>query len=1204
MLMLAICILSSCGGGENPGTNQNPECTHSGGSATCATLAVCETCGKSYGTFNPDVHEFSAGWVSAGGYHYHICKNGCDATSTKERCDITPTCTSMGSCSVCGVKGKELDPDNHKPKAEWTTKDGYHYHACEYGCDAQIDRASCESEGTCQTPLPCEVCGVDYIRPENHSISDTFTVEGGIHYKTCNNGCGTKFEVGECDITPTCVSAGECSVCGTKGTAPDPSAHAPSENWITEGGSHYRNCENGCGIRLDEGVCDITPNCVSAGKCSSCGAEGDAIDPDNHKYSEDYVITDTRHYKTCENGCGLTLSEGNHSFSEWSNDKVSTTAERGMLSRSCSVCLHKETMESPASIMKVKGGASSIFVLIHDDGTWNTVAIADKLYKKYGLVGDAAITLRTAFMSTGVKTDFTDDKASNMDVLKWRTLFDTNRWKLISHSMTHSWWGTYDKTTADGKTVCENLERSEQLEWYEIVKSQALLRYYFPGQRVLTFAHPGFAEPKNYIPGVTTGLQKYDAVYNEEARILMDKYYIAARGTLNALININDPQGSWEKDSSTSGYASKTYSDVWNYVPSYCVDDTNLEKTYIQAANNAAANGQMAVFFIHKLTKNESEKDNSNTMYAGNYEIFLQTIAAHVKSGTAWNAFFEDAVMYLHEAASAKASVRLSDNAIYVTLTDEASQFMLDENGNSTGEEIYTYPLTVRVDVPESWKAIKYEQGGKVGYAAAKLVDGKWVADAEIVPDMEEAKISEAQLSDIPKPEEAKPVVGTEVLEYDTSYDFENGTGDVFASLPESSGAATSKETVGTDNWLKMTKTEGYGNPTWTLYGGYLPTQATHMSVSFNLHINEAILKTGRYDTITDNKRVMNISFADDYNSPYGLVIYRAISDSADGASGKLYLADCSSSKYAVIEGNCSATDNYIMELSYDTDYEIRVDMQMDGVNPFLAVIYVNGVKVKESKFAMSYQLGAIPTVQYVKFCGQARGAFDILVDDVTMKTTAPTGKATVSVYEQDFDSKNASITKGGNTTIEPIYSSPDASSDRVALNINKPTSVNQTQIYTMNGSSVSNATAFTFKFDVYVASGAQPQSGCIYQIYFNGTSASPYVLTIEGNGIEGFVLKDRANSSSVGNQATLSKTLAYDTWHSVELVVNLDGDFGALAYVDGSTNGVVSTNYSRTNDGDTVRTTLNRVALYAQKASGANVYFDNFKLTAEVSFE
>ena len=50
--------------------------------------------------------------------------------------------------------------------------------------------------------------------------------------------------------------------------------------------------------------------------------------------------------------------------------------------------------------------------------------------------------------------------------------------------------------------------------------------------------------------------------------------------------------------------------------------------------------------------------------------------------------------------------------------------------------------------------------------------------------------------------------------------------------------------------------------------------------------------------------------------------------------------------------------------------------------------------------------------------------------------------------------------------------------------------------------------------------------------------------------------------------------------------------------------NGTVSTNYARAADGDAVKTLIDRIILYAQKASGANVYFDNFKLTAEVSFE
>jgi hypothetical protein len=264
---------------------------------------------------------------------------------------------------------------------------------------------------------------------------------------------------------------------------------------------------------------------------------------------------------------------------------------------------------------------------------------------------------------------------------------------------------------------------------------------------------------------VTTAQGKYEAVFTEAARELIDKYYIAGRGGLGINIDVYDSEQQWQTSSATSSYSKLEYSDVWNYFPAYGIDD-NVTKP-INAVNSAAANGEIAVFYIHKLTTNEADKDNSNTMYSGNYEQLLKAISEHVSSGALWNTFYEDAILYLKEAQTAKLKTELGSNGeIYLILTDEMSGFILDEDGNETDEQIYTYPLTVRVEVPESWKAIKYVQDGRVGYAEAKLVDGKWVADAEIVPDAGKATVTEASLSDVPAPEEQKPPLGSESINY------------------------------------------------------------------------------------------------------------------------------------------------------------------------------------------------------------------------------------------------------------------------------------------------------------------------------------------------------------------------------------------------------------------------------------------------------
>ena len=749
----ALCLLTACGGNEQSGgtpENSGNECTHSGGTATCFTLAVCETCGKSYGKLNPENHELTGAWIAEDGYHYRNCKGGCDVSGLKEKCEFNATCASAGSCEVCGVLGEELNPDSHDISTEWTTEYGYHFHVCKNGCDAQFDKESCESEGTCTEPKPCTVCGVDYVKKENHNISSEWTVENGMHFHTCKNGCGFKLDVGKCDITPTCTSAGVCSTCQTVGTEINPDAHAPADEWTTDGISHYKVCNNCCGTKLELGECDITPTCKDGGECSTCGAKGAAADPSKHNFATEFTATDTVHYKACLNGCGAKTEEGTHKY-EWVNTTASTTTERGKIENICKSCSHAiESQDSPAIIMPLKNGATGAVVIIHDDGNWNTVQILDSLYAKYGLVGDVAMQLNGGrVVNSGDRYDLSDDTIATDSIKKWNSLFATNRWKLDSHTMTHNYWG-------DPDAVVE----TDELIHYEVVKSQALLREYFPGQRVLTWCYPGFSAQKNIV-GSKDDAAIFDKVYSENARDLIEQYYISGRSTINTVLDIFETESDYKSQFAGTAYAAES---AWNFFPALGLGDSNVE-TAKSNITKAATSGGISIMFMHNVVDVMPE-NKSNKMLTSSMDAIASHLSGYVKDGTVWNTHYEDAILYLREAQTAELTTRLDGDIIYLNLTDGVSKFILDEDGNETDEQIYTYPLTVRVDVPEGWKAIKYVQNGKVGYAAAKLIDGKWVADAEIVPDGGEAVITEAQLSDVSAPEEQKPVIGTEDINY------------------------------------------------------------------------------------------------------------------------------------------------------------------------------------------------------------------------------------------------------------------------------------------------------------------------------------------------------------------------------------------------------------------------------------------------------
>ena len=64
---------------------------------------------------------------------------------------------------------------------------------------------------------------------------------------------------------------------------------------------------------------------------------------------------------------------------------------------------------------------------------------------------------------------------------------------------------------------------------------------------------------------------------------------------------------------------------------------------------------------------------------------------------------------------------------------------------------IYNYPLSVRVQLDESYEAVKVTQNGKVSYAVVKVQNGICFADLDVVPDSSDAVVERVALEDVPE---------------------------------------------------------------------------------------------------------------------------------------------------------------------------------------------------------------------------------------------------------------------------------------------------------------------------------------------------------------------------------------------------------------------------------------------------------------------
>jgi len=200
---------------------------HTGGNATCSSLAKCEFCFAEYGELDFDDHEGEiacAPDLNNGGIHSANC-SACNVTWTESHAGGEATCSTLAVCESCKASYGELDADNHESEETKyvvrTENPSMHdqIHSC---CDAYISKAyHSGGEANCASAALCEFCGEAYGQknPQNHA-SDEFkyaqsSVDANAHlkyHKCCGVEIAVENHTGE--NTATCEMANICGVCG------------------------------------------------------------------------------------------------------------------------------------------------------------------------------------------------------------------------------------------------------------------------------------------------------------------------------------------------------------------------------------------------------------------------------------------------------------------------------------------------------------------------------------------------------------------------------------------------------------------------------------------------------------------------------------------------------------------------------------------------------------------------------------------------------------------------------------------------------------------------------------------------------------------------------------------------------------------------------------------------------------------------------
>lgn len=213
---------------------------HYGGTATCARQAICEGCGAPYGELS-DEHLNMTDWrYSTDGQHRRWCLDCGDNMEYEDHYGGTATCATLAVCEGCSSKYGKLSAEHQW--SEWSYfSSTSHLHVC----TVCYEETLAPHHGGDDSCIPtCEDCKQLYVNADGKhtSLTQWSPSTEALHFRYCAD-CGEGQEYAlHTGGTATCAKQAVCEDCGLAYGDYDEAAHAWGD-WTPDGdGIHVRTC--------------------------------------------------------------------------------------------------------------------------------------------------------------------------------------------------------------------------------------------------------------------------------------------------------------------------------------------------------------------------------------------------------------------------------------------------------------------------------------------------------------------------------------------------------------------------------------------------------------------------------------------------------------------------------------------------------------------------------------------------------------------------------------------------------------------------------------------------------------------------------------------------------------------------------------------------------------------------------------------------
>ena len=334
-----------------------------------------------------------------------------------------------------------------------------------------------------------------------------------------------------------------------------------------------------------------------------------------------------------------------------------------------------------AEITTVYGDRDGIVSMTFDDGYYETALLLQELFEEYDLYGTLMMTEKSASGKVYASPN------------AWNELFDKGRLDPQNHSATHM-----DLT----EKATENQNKATFKS--EILDSKTALEEYFPEYDIIAYAVP------------------YGRM-SDAAMEYAKEYYYAIRYTEPGVQTLDpdfsDDVGSWYKMNSPPV--------MYNHLR----DDPQAQWQMIKTRIDAGIEGWYAPI-IHRVGD-----VNDTDLPLEVAHLMFSYISELNEEGKVWVTTYTNAIKYVRERQNSTVSAWEEDGDLYVRIT--MSEYT--DDGKALPLNIFNHPLTVKVEVPDSYGNINYTTGG-VEYTATAFSEGaKNYVYMNVIPDGSAVKL-------------------------------------------------------------------------------------------------------------------------------------------------------------------------------------------------------------------------------------------------------------------------------------------------------------------------------------------------------------------------------------------------------------------------------------------------------------------------------